>query len=114
MSSYFRELQKKPDHHKKSFALLASSTVMLFIFGIWALVNFPPSGPADSPTLASGSNVVEPSPFQTFRESLASSLEAIRNSFIELKSGVNININRDTIEGGYKELRNEALDTYDQ
>ena len=105
MRKYFRELHKKPDHHKKRFALLASSTVTLFIFGVWALVNFG----AENEVVAQETQV---SPLESFSASIASSFEAIHDSFMELKDG--ININQDTIEGGYKELRNEALDTYGQ
>ena len=103
---YFRELHKKSVHHKKRFALLASSTITLLIFGVWALVNFG----TKSEIVAEKTRQTEVSPLESFSSSIASSFQAIRDSLMELKSGVNIN--QDAIEGDYKELRNEALDTY--
>lgn len=40
MKKYLSTLHQKPHHHKKRFALLASSLVTLSIFGIWSLVKF--------------------------------------------------------------------------
>jgi len=111
MKRYLAELYKKPDHHKKRFALLASGTITLFIFGAWSLAVFPPK--ADQP-LSGGknndSNVSEVSPFQSIRMNLATSLEAIRNSFEELKVG----LEAVDFEAEYKEMRDGALDTYGQ
>ena len=40
MRKYLAELHKKPDHHKKQFALLASGTITLFTFGVWSPATF--------------------------------------------------------------------------
>src|SRR3989344_5865914 len=44
MRQYLSTLHKQPPHHKKRFALLASSTITLFIFGVWSLVTFGTGG----------------------------------------------------------------------
>ena len=108
MRKYLATLHTKPDHHKKRFAFLASATITLFIFAVWSLVNFG----TKSEVVAEETRETEVSPLESFSASIASSFQAIRDSFMELKGGVNIN--QDTIEGGYKELRNGALDTYGQ
>ena len=40
MKKYLKELHTKPHHHKKRFALLASSIVTLSIFAVWSAVRF--------------------------------------------------------------------------
>lgn len=114
MRRYLAELHTKPDHHKRRFALFASSTITLFIFGVWSLATF---GVNDK--IIARNNVSVPStrvesneisPFQSLRLSLAASLEAIRGSFRELKTGLEA-IN---IETEYRELRDGALNIYGQ
>jgi len=111
MKRYLRELYKKPDHHKKRFALLASGTITLFIFGIWSLAIFPPK--VDQP-LAGGTNqasdVGEAGPLQLLGNNLASSFQAIQKNFKELKSGLGA-VN---IEDEYEDLRDRSLDLYGQ
>lgn len=88
MDKFLAALHKKPDHHKKRFALLVSGTITLFIFGIWSLVTFPPK--TNQPIAGdsnNGSNVSEVSPFESLRMSLGSSFEALQTSFQELKNG---------------------------
>ncbi len=109
MRRYLAKLQKKPDHHKKQFALLASATITLFIFGIWSLATFPPK--ADQPMAggkSNGSNVNEVSPFQSLGTNLASSLEALKGSFGALQSSLKIV----DFEAKYREMRDGALDIY--
>ena len=106
MDRYLENLHKKPDLHKKRFAFLVSSTVTLFIFGIWSLATFGISNV--SKEVVAEKNEV--SPFQSLQTSLASSFEALRNSFGELKSsfgGVNF-------EKEYTEMRDNALEVYDR
>jgi hypothetical protein len=91
MKKYFSQLHEKPDHHKKRFALLLSSTITLFIFGVWSLVIFGPSGSIMGNRDGSAIAVTrdrEVSPFQSFRLTLAASFEAFANNFRELKSGL--------------------------
>ena len=111
MRKYLTELHKKSDRHKKRFAFLASGTITLFIFGVWSLAVFSPK--ADQP-LSGGENnrlsVSEVSPFQSIRMNLAASLEAIGDSFGELKAGLETM----DFEAEYREMRDGALDTYGQ
>ena len=114
MRKYLAELHKKPDHHKKQFALLVSGTITLFIFGIWSLVNFGIGGKIvteDNGILVTSERTEnEVSPFQLLRSSLASSLEAARNSFEEFTN----NLNTVDFKSEYQEMRDGALDIYDQ
>ena len=107
MRKYLSTLHTRPDHHKRRFALLTSSIITLFIFSIWSFVNF---GEMREEIIAENVKGSEISPFDSLRMSLASSFEAMRESFLELKSGLET---RD-LETGYKELKDEALNTYDQ
>ncbi|MDO8569185.1 MAG: hypothetical protein Q7R89_00105 [bacterium] len=114
MRKYLAELHKKSDHHKKQFAFLASGTITLFIFGVWSLSTFGMNEEVivKGDGLSTGSKVAESevSPFQSFRSNLASSLEALRNNFDELKRGFKT-IN---LETEYTEMRNGALNIYGQ
>ena len=82
MRKYLAELHKKPDHHKRQFALLASGTITLFIFGIWSIATFG----INTKIIAETENEV--SPFQSLRMSMAASFEALRGNFGELRSGL--------------------------
>lgn len=114
MKRYLAELQKKPDRYKKRFAFLVSGVVTLFIFGSWSLAVFGTSGSkiADSENagIASAKTNKEISPFQSVRINLATSFEAIRNSFGELKTSL------ETLDWKteYKEARDGALNIYGQ
>ena len=101
MRRYLAKLQKKPDHHKKQFALLASTTITLFIFGIWSLATFG----VNTRIIAEENEV---SPFQSLGTNLASSLEALKGSFGVLKSG----LKTVDFETKYQEMRDGALDIY--
>ena len=83
MDRYLAKLHKKPDHHKKRFALLASGTITLFIFGVWSLATFGVSGISEKVVVEKN----EVSPFESLRMSLGSSFEALKNSFKELETG---------------------------
>jgi hypothetical protein len=106
MDRYLAKLHRRPDHHKKRFALLASGTITLFIFGIWSLATFGMSGTSNEIVVEKN----EVSPFQSLRDSLASSLDALQSSFEELKSGLK-SVN---LETEYIEMRDNALDVYGQ
>ena len=106
MDSYLEKLHRQPDHHKKRFALLASGTITLFIFGVWSLATFGMSGFKSNEEIVAKSDEV--SPFQSIRTNLASSFEALRNSFGGLKSSIE-SVN---LESEYTEMRDNALDVY--
>lgn len=114
MKRYLRELYKKSDHHKKRFAFLASSTITLFIFGIWSLAVFGTNEVkiVVNEETSNTSTVVdkEIGPFQSLGMNLASSFRAVQNSFVELKNG----LGAVDIEAEYEELRNRSLDIYGQ
>lgn len=111
MNKYLHSLHKKPEHHKKRFALLASGTITLFIFGIWSFVNFAPqSNQLVSKSERDTSKVIEISPLQSMRLNLASSLEALLESLRGLKSG----IESLDFKSSYAEIKDNALDIYGQ
>lgn len=82
MENFLERLHKKPDHHKKRFALLASSTITLFIFALWSLATF---GINRESVITK--TETEVGPLESFRSSLASSFEALRSSLEDLKNG---------------------------
>lgn len=112
MENFLNKLHKKPDHHKKMFALLSSATITLFIFGIWSLANFGISDQSIVATNSDSSDQVntssEVSPIQSIRMSLASSFEALKSSFGELKNSVK----SIDLESEYLDMRDGALETY--
>lgn len=115
MRKYLTKLHSKPDHHKRRFAFLASSTVTLFIFGVWSLSTFGIDGGKvaendNALAVSSGTESSEIGPLESFRMNVAASLEALRYSFGELKSG----FESVDFETEYKNMRDGALDTYGQ
>lgn len=101
MRRYLAQLHKKPDHHKKQFAFLASGTITLFIFGVWSLATFG----VNTKIIAEENEV---SPFQSLGTNLAASLEALKRNFGALKSG----LKAVDFEAEYQEMRDGALDIY--
>ncbi len=81
MKRYLATLHTKSDHHKRRFALLASGSVTLLIFGIWSLATFGMNGAVVAKTEQ------EVSPFQSLQMNLAASFEVLGNNFKELKDG---------------------------
>lgn len=111
MKKYLNNLYNKPDHHKKRFALLASGTITLIIFGFWSLTVFPQTAQEQIAQETTESVAVkEVSPFESIGMNLASSLEALKNSLEELKNG----IGSVDIEAEYEKLRESSLNTYGQ
>ncbi|MFZ2484743.1 MAG: hypothetical protein WAX80_00500 [Minisyncoccia bacterium] len=109
MRKYLATLYQRPDHHKKQFALLASSTITLFIFGIWSLTTFGIRSTSESTVaVVEVEKQDEVSPLQPLRDNLASGLDALRSSFGELKAG----LKSVDIESEYENLRDGALDVY--
>ena len=109
MKKYLATLHQKSDSHKKRFALLTSGVVTLFIFSFWSLANFGVSGESDSTVVAKVDDS-EVSPLESIRTNLATSIEALRNSFGEIKDGVG-GVN---LEDKYEAMRGNALDVYGQ
>ena len=89
MRKYLATLGQRSEGHKKRFALAVSGCFTLLIFGIWTVANFGPE--EKGPTLSSDSQgrTLEVSPFESFQGSVASSFDALKGSFSELKSGFN-------------------------
>ena len=114
MHRYLAELHKKPDHHKKQFALLASGTITLIIFGVWSLATFGASGSpiAKVDDRASDTTEIESEvgPFQSLSANVATSLEALKNIFGALMGGVKAV----DLDSEYQKMRDGALNTYDQ
>jgi len=108
MRRYLATLHKRPDHHKKNFALAVSGGVTLSMFAIWLFVNF---GQTASPQLAQANAhqaVHEMGPLESLGASLGSSWGALKESFGSLTEsfgGVDV-------KGGYEELKTKTLDQY--
>lgn len=115
MGKYLDTLHQKPDHHKKRFALLASATITLFIFGIWSMVTFGVNGGIlarikNTSTAPEKTAKIEISPLQSLRMNLSSSWEAFVTSFNELKNGMK-NVDFET---EYQNMKEKTLNIYDQ
>ena len=109
MRRYLATLHKRPHHHKKRFALLASGGFTLLVFGIWALVNFGTT-PATQVEVYGGAKEEQASPFGSLYRGLGASFEALRGSVSELKSGLEVV----DFESGYEEMKNNSLNVYDR
>ena len=116
MRKYLAQLHKKPDHHKKQFAFLVSGTITLFIFGVWSLATFGMNDGVivknDTSSTGTISKMTESevTPFQSFRSNLASSLDALKINFGELKRSFETM----NLETEYKEMKDGALNIYGQ
>lgn len=108
MRRYLAELSRKPDAHKKRFALLASGVITLFIFGIWSLAVFGTDNPKISDSNTSDKVANEVSPFESLRMNLGSSFEALKASFSGIKKGLE-DVN---LESEYQDMRNNTLNNY--
>lgn len=86
--SYLSTLHRQPAVHKKRFALFVSGTITLFIFGVWSLVNF--GGDGGVIARKANMNTAEVSPLESFGTNVASSFSALKDSFVELKTTLNI------------------------
>ncbi|MEK7147858.1 MAG: hypothetical protein AAB758_01015, partial [Patescibacteria group bacterium] len=87
MRRYLATLHKRSDEHKKRFALLVSGGISLFIFAIWSMATFGPTGSiAESNTEPQRAHE-EVGPIESIRVNLASSLESLKNNIQELISG---------------------------
>lgn len=115
MEKYLDALHRKPNHHKKRFALLASATITLFIFGIWSITTFGINGGIlarikNTSTSPEKIAKIEISPLQSLRMNLSSSWEAFMTGFNELKNGMK-DVN---FEAEYQDMREKTLDIYGQ
>lgn len=81
MEKYLARLHKRPDHHKKRFAFLASSTITLFIFGVWSLATFGVNNVSEEIVIEKN----EIGPFELLRTNLGSSFEAIQTIYKEMR-----------------------------
>lgn len=110
MRHYLATLHKKPDHHKKRFALLVSASFTLFIFTVWSLVNFglPTNESRIAYNGAEAQRTIETTPFTSLKAGVAAAFQAMSGGFGEIKQGLEqVNVN-----GEYQEMRNRAFDTY--
>ncbi len=80
---YFEELQTKSKTHKERFALLAAGTVTIFIFAFWSLTQFTPDKQYVEKSYEVG-------PLESLSASISGSVSALKESFLELQSTLNI------------------------
>ena len=101
MENFLAELHKKSDHHKKRFAFLASSTVTLFIFGLWSLATFGIPTDLIDPTTTYTASVDqseqvakvqkvqekenEIGPFESLKMNLAASWQGLKETIFDIK-----------------------------
>lgn len=112
--SFLHNLRQKPEHHRKRFALLASTTVTLFIFGFWSLATFGanglvlPNGEANVATVSSAGQESEVSPFGSLRMNMAGAFLSLQQSVVELKNLLG------TIDlvNQYERMRDNAIEVY--
>ena len=111
MRKYLSTLHEKSPLHKKRFALLASSVMTLFIFGIWSLVTFGTSGKLtnhnNTQALLANSES-EVGPLESLRMGVSTSFELLYGNLRALTSNIgNLDIGKE-----YQEMRDGALETY--
>ncbi len=105
MYKYLDKVREKPAHHRRRFAFLTSSTITLFIFGIWSLAMFGGSGGS---TVADSRD--ENSPFESFTANVGSALDTFKSDF----DNVWEKVESVDLESEYSEMRQDALDTYER
>lgn len=110
MRKYLATLHKRPEHHKKRFALLVSGVFTLFIFSIWTLVTFGEGGVLAREKGEKEEASAEVGPFESFKNNVATSVEGIFGNFGKLKDG----LETVDIESDYTEMRNNVLEVYGQ
>jgi hypothetical protein len=113
MRKYLATLHKRPDHHKKRFALLVSGGFTLAIFAVWSMVTLGPNG-----TLAQDNRQLttdnqrqnEVSPFESLTSSVASGWQSVVEGLQDLKKSVNgLDFDSD-----YEEMRSDVIKVYGQ
>ena len=83
MRKYLATLHTKSREHKRRFALLVSGVATLFMFAMWSMVTFGPSG-----TLAENKKEKEikraheeVSPLESLRSSAVESFDSVKNAY---------------------------------
>ena len=104
MRKYLATLHKRPDHHKKNFAMGVSGGVTLSIFAVWMVVNFG----ATPPAVAQQASVHEVGPFESLGQSLGSTWGALKESFGELTES----LGGVDVKSGYEDLKDKTLEEY--
>jgi hypothetical protein len=85
MRHYIATLHKRPDHHKRRFALLVAAGVSLFIFAIWSMVTFGEGGimaQSEKPVRAHE----EVSPLTSIKQNVAETIGGVKGSLESLNS----------------------------
>ncbi len=106
MYKYLDKVREKPLHHKKRFALLASSTITMFILGVWSFAMF---------GVSSGSVVAQReeegnSPLQSLTANVGSAFNSFKQDFDKVVESVE----SIDLEEEYGEMRQDAVETYER
>ena len=104
MENYLEQLRKKPDHHKKYFALGVSSCFTAIMFLIWSFAHFGGNTPVVAENVPNPSTK-EVSPFENIGNSIANAWSAMRGRLNETGNS----IEKVDLDNKYQEIRNDAL-----
>ncbi|MFA5888986.1 MAG: hypothetical protein WCW47_01700 [Candidatus Paceibacterota bacterium] len=88
MFELLEKLRQKPDHVKKQIAFLATFFLVGVIFVVWLSVVYP-SFKEDQSRQEAVSNL-EPSPLETFKETLGTGISAMGENFNKLKESITL------------------------
>lgn len=111
MYKYLDKVRQKPDHHKKRFALMVSSTVTMAIFAVWSFVMFgvPSTGSVLADRSTERVSEEEHSPFESLRANTLSAFSSIKEDFAKVTE----TIKSIELESEYAEMRQDAIETYE-
>ena len=109
MSSYLSTIHLRSHAHKKGFAFGVSAGITLSIFTIWSLVTFSSLKNNDSAVVAKNvdqqNTTEEIPPLNTLKSGVASSFQALKDQFGNLKGSVKaVDLNNE-----YQTMRNDAV-----
>lgn len=106
MRRYLANMHKRPDSHKKNFALAVSGGFTLIIFAFWTFFTF-----GEGATLAKEETkkpANEVSPLSSLSLTVASTWDEISGLWGNIKSSFGTT----DLEAGYEEMRDQSLNTY--
>lgn len=113
MRKYFSTLHQRSESHRRHFALAVSSIVTLSIFSFWSLATFGTGGTLaqNDPQPTTNNRSMEVSPFESFKNGLAASLEGLSGALSSTKDTLKEAVD---LEADYQKMRDGVLNTYGQ
>jgi hypothetical protein len=99
MKTYIEQLRGRPDHHKRRIAFGLATFFTGLIFVVWLSVLLPQGSAVTVAKNESLKKVTAESPFSTFKNGVAQSYEALKESISDTKKSVDLEAEYNRMKG---------------